>query len=287
MQNKHLNLKIGEPFFHTKTASNEIKIITRTLENNTHEVIEDAKLKRITSWRKSEIKFKKSLILNIITFGIVHIISLFYPNIYIKLYCIPSPVKECDFFLVENIYGKLTLCERIYKKNKNNNNTIKEKVSQLNINNNKFAYNDIIKNVTYSFEYNSCFYEYDEKNNEVIPIYMNLSKLMNKDIFNYFSDGLSSEALVKLFRDKFGKNEYKLNIKLLYLFFMKNQIPSLAIVIIIGFIEFICLKNYLIMIIKLFLAIGILIIQLIYIKIAFMNKYSNDFTLDGKNNKSE
>ena len=86
MQNKHLNIKIGEPFFHSKTVSNEIKIITRTLENNSHEVIEDTKLKRITSWRKSEIKFKKSLILNIITFWIVHIISLFFPNIYILNY---------------------------------------------------------------------------------------------------------------------------------------------------------------------------------------------------------
>ena len=34
---------------------NEIEIIRRTLENNTHEVIEDTKLKRITSWRKSRI----------------------------------------------------------------------------------------------------------------------------------------------------------------------------------------------------------------------------------------
>ena len=35
---------------------------------------------------------------------------------------------------------------------------------------------------------------------------MNLSKMMNKDIFNYFSDGLPSMALVKLFAEKFGKN---------------------------------------------------------------------------------
>ena len=35
-----------------KKESNEINIIRRTLENNTHEVIEDTKLKRITSWTK-------------------------------------------------------------------------------------------------------------------------------------------------------------------------------------------------------------------------------------------
>ena len=33
-----------------KRDSNEIDIKRRTLENNTHEVIEDTKIKRVTSW---------------------------------------------------------------------------------------------------------------------------------------------------------------------------------------------------------------------------------------------
>ena len=289
MYNKKSNLKNSKTFFRNESASNEIKIIKRTLEDNTHDVIEDTKLKRITSWRKSDIKFKKSLILNIFSLGILHIISLFFPNIYIKLYCIPWPVKECDFFLVKNIYGKLTLCERIYRKNKNsnlkNNNLIKENGSQSNTDYNKTKFNNIINNVIHSFEYKSCLYEYDEQNNVIFPIYMNLSKMMNKDIFNYFNECLSSETLVKLFRERYGKNEYKLNIKLFYLFFLKSQIPSLVIVIIIGFIEYICLKNYLIMLIKIFFTLVIISIQLIIIKVSFLNKYTNDFTLDGINNK--
>ena len=79
---------------------NEIKFSKRTLQNFTHEVLEDIKLKTITSWRKSQSKFLKSLIFNILTFGILHIISLYYPKLYIKLYCNPWPGKECDFFLV-------------------------------------------------------------------------------------------------------------------------------------------------------------------------------------------
>ena len=82
---KKLNVKNTSLEFRNNLDSNEIKIIRRTLENNTHEVIEDAKIKRITSWRKSEVKFKKNLIFNILSFGIVHLISLFYPNIYIKI----------------------------------------------------------------------------------------------------------------------------------------------------------------------------------------------------------
>ena len=101
-----------------KVKENQIKVnfVKRTLENNTHEVIQDTKLKNITSWRKSQKKFLCNLIYNILSFGILHIISLFYPNLYLKLNCNPWPPKECDFFLVENIYGELTLCTKIHKK---------------------------------------------------------------------------------------------------------------------------------------------------------------------------
>ena len=90
--------------------SNEIKLIRRTLENNTHEVYEDLKIKKITSWRKSQNKFLKNLIYNILSFGILHLFSLCYPRLYLKLYCNPWPAKECDYFLVENIYGEAILC---------------------------------------------------------------------------------------------------------------------------------------------------------------------------------
>ena len=49
-------------------GTNEIEIRRRTLENYTHEVIEDAKLKRITSWRKSQSKYLKNLFYNIVSF---------------------------------------------------------------------------------------------------------------------------------------------------------------------------------------------------------------------------
>ena len=284
---KKVNLKISNSILNNEYASNEINIMRRTLENNTHEVFEDKRLKRITSWRKSNVKFKRSLIFNLLSFGILHIVSLFYPNLYIKLYCIPWPAKECDYFLVENIYGKLTLCKRIFKKNKNyisnDYGIIKENDSQLN--NINSEYNNIIKNVTYSFEYKSCIYEYEEKNNEIRPIYMNLSKMTNKNIFNYFSEGLYSQRLVDLYRERYGKNEYKLDLKLIYLFFLKSQIPSLAIVIIIGCIEGISYDDYVIMLIKIFVAIGIIVIELIITKISFINKYKNEFTLDGQKKK--
>ena len=120
---KKQNPKIKEEI-KTEEDIYNIKIFRRTLENNTHEVLEDTKLKSITCWRKSKAKFLKSLIFNIFTLGIIHIFSLYYPKLYIKLYCNPWPPKECDFFLVENIYGQFTLCTKIYKKNKNKDDII-------------------------------------------------------------------------------------------------------------------------------------------------------------------
>ena len=86
---------------------NKINLIKRTLKNNTHIVLEDTRLKNITSWRKSQTKFMQNLVFNILSCGILHIISLYYPKLYLKLYCNPWPPKECDYFLVENIYGQI------------------------------------------------------------------------------------------------------------------------------------------------------------------------------------
>ena len=68
-----------------KINLNEIKLIQRTIINNTHEVLEDKRIKSITSWRKSKTKFYQILIFNILSFGILHLISLHYPYLYIKL----------------------------------------------------------------------------------------------------------------------------------------------------------------------------------------------------------
>ena len=167
-----------------------IKIFRRTSENNTHEVIEDTKIKKVTSWRKSKTKFFQSLIFNFLSFGIVHLISLFYPNLYIKLYCNRRKPKECDYFLVEDIYGNLTLCKKIFKKDKtpkkmrySSDNSKEVIISSSLANYNGNSWKNFTKNLTYSFKYRSVTYEYNEKSNEIIPVYMNLLNLKCKDIF--------------------------------------------------------------------------------------------------------
>lgn len=263
---------------------NEIKVFKRTIENNTHEVFLDAKLKSITSWRKSNSKFLKSLTLNILSLGIIHIISLYYPNLYIKLYCNPWPANECDFFLVENIYGKFTLCTKIHKKNKNKTNNSNSDISQKDIHSSSININKKLeyyftKNLTYSFVYKSMTYEYNEITNEINPVYLDLSKMTNREIFISFGDGLTNENLVKKLTDRYGKNEYYMNLNLLNLYFKKVEFPSFIIVLIIGAFEFF-LKDYVSFAIKYALVLGIFFFDYLIVKKLTSNIYNKNYALD-------
>ena len=263
-----------------------IKIFRRTLENYTHEVIEDNKIKKITSWRKSKSKFLQSLILNIFTLGILHILSLIYPNLYIKLYCNRRKPKECDFFLVEDIYGNLTLCKKIYKKDKTQKNSFTSASTKEEIINSSFSNikKSLTKNLTYSFKYKSITYEYDEKTNEIKPVYMDLLDLTNKDIFHYFSEGLSSEDTVKLFQNRYGKNEYVLNLKISSLYLIRIELPHLIFIIIIGIIELV-LGDLISFITKITFIAIIMIAGYITFKKNILEPYKNEYTLDGEKHK--
>ena len=84
--------------------NSEINFIKRTIDNYTHEDISDKKIKKITTWRKSKKKFLSVLILNLLTLGILHLVSKCYPKLYLKLYCNICSPQNSDFFLVEDIY---------------------------------------------------------------------------------------------------------------------------------------------------------------------------------------
>ena len=269
-----------------------IKIIRRTLENNTHEVLEDTKIKRITSWRKSKRKFFQSLIFNLLSLGIIHIISLFYPSLYIKLYCNQRKPKECDFFLVEDIYGYLTLCKKIYKKDKTPSgiNFSSDNTKEAIMSSSMSHYNDnnlrkyLTKNLTYSFVYKGVTYEYDENKNEIIAVYLNLLNFTCKDIFHYFSDGLSSENLVKIFLNRYGKNEYILNFRMIYLYLLRVELPYIIFVLIVGVVE-LCLYDYISFFAKLIIIFIVIAAVLINLKINIYDKYVNEYTLDGDKNE--
>ena len=289
MSQKHHTTNKVEIMKEEKKESNEINIIRRTLENNTHEVIEDTKLKRITSWRKSKAKFLNNLIYNILSLGLLHLISLFYPNLYIKLYCNPWPAKECDFFLVEDIYGYCSLCIKIHKKVNNNNinfssdNKKDDISSSLSNANTKPEYN-IKRNLTYSFTYKSITYEYNEETNVITPVYMNLSKMTNKGILTYFSEGLFNENLVKLFKERYGRNEYRIDTGISFLYFKRIELPSFIIILFIGVVEII-LGDYFSFFIKTGVISFVFIIEYLNMKNNIFDKYKKEYTIDGESRK--
>ena len=268
------------------SISNEIKLLRRNLDNNTHEVYEDLNIKKITSWRKSQNKFMKNLIFNILSFGILHLISLIFPRLYIKLYCNPRPVKECDYFLVENIYGKAILCPVKRRKDKiiANKFSIINNKGLIDDNNINTDYNNNIKNLKFYFQYKSIAYEYDENKNVIIPMYMDLSQMTNQEIINYFSEGLSTKQIIENFTERYGKNEYNLNIRLYLIFFLKRQIPTYVIILLIEFIEYVLLNNYANFLFKCII-IGILLAGQIYYMKKNFNIYKNEYSLDGNQKK--
>ena len=268
---------------------NNIKLIKRTLKNNTHLVIEDTRLKSITSWRKSQTKFLQNLIFNFFSFGILHLVSLHYPKLYLKLYCNPWPPKECDFFLIENIYGNFTLCPKIYKKSKKSHNINNIGISKDNSTSSLLGLNYkmeqyISRNLTYSFKYKSVTYEYNEETNDIRPVYLDLSKMTNKAIFNYFSEGLSSENIIKKFEDRYGKNEYYINLRLPYFYFKKIEILYFVFIIALQAVKLVY-KDNILFIIFLGTSIVLVIMELILNKIMIHDLYKKEFTLDGESHK--
>ena len=269
---------------------NNIKFIKRTLKNNTHQVIEDTRLKSITSWRKSQTKFLQNLIFNLLSFGILHLVSLFYPKLYLKLYCNPWPPKECDYFLVENIYGNFTLCPKIYKKSKKSQNTSynydfsKENPSSSLVGMNYKMEHFITRNLTYSFKYKSVTYEYNEETNEISPVYLDLSRMTNKGIFNFFGEGLSTESILKKFEERYGKNEYIINLKLPYFYFKKIEILYFIFIIILQAIKLI-FNDETLFIIFLAMCGALVVLELILNKIMIHDLFEKEYTLDGESTK--
>ena len=303
MNDLDINKRKNNPISKDK---DEINIFKRTIDNYTHEDINDKRIKKITSWRKSQKKFLSALFLNFITLGILHLISKCYPRLYLKLYCNICHPKNSDFFLVEDIYGQFKLCQtKTTKRNlsfvdiQNNSYDELSKLymylySSLNLklplgNDTSHPPNDQYININnskiISFEYNSKVYEYDEAQNIIIPIYLNLQGKTNKFIIHIFQEGLSSENIAKIIEDRYGRNEYKLNLNLPYLYFQKVEKKLLIYSIICGTFEVVIRDG-----VSASFLLTIVIIYFVIRKIflyKLLNKYnSKDFTLDGeKENK--
>ena len=199
----------------------EIRIIKRTKDIFSHDSFIDDSIINVTSWRKSKTKFRYVLVFNILSFGILHILSRMYPTIYLKLYCKPSLPLKSDFFLIENKFGKKILCSLLIKKVKSKTNKISNNKLNNNINQ-SIIYNQII-----FLEYNHTKYKYNEKINAIVPIYYNLAKTNNKNIVNILSDGLKDIEHVNKHIEKYGYNTFNFKTNIIYASFIYIELPNM------------------------------------------------------------
>ena len=210
------------------------KIFKRTSENYTHDVITDAKIKWVTAYRKSKFKFRINIFLNILTFGMIYILSKFFPKLYLKFYCNESSPSNSDYFLVEDENNNITLCETEHKK---------ILIKKLSTNNTSILNNSKEKTIhckntqTILFEYNRNKYEYDEKENSLMPIFFDLSGMTNKKILEYYTEGISSRITYKSLLDKYGQNIMRIDVLTLVFFaFVRLYSPQVIISFLSGII---------------------------------------------------
>ena len=243
---------------------NELKVQQRSIENYTHFVDTDFKIKTVTSWRRSSAKFKISLIFNIFTFGIIHLISIFKPKLFIKLYCNKSHPINSDYFLIEDTYGYYTLCKRIFNKNLNAG-----KKSSTSSYDNFFSPSHIDKSNNNKrwllFEYNHIKYEYDGQTKMLIPVYFNLNKKTNKFIFNHYGDGLTSETKVKNKFEKYGKNTVKMELDFITICLRKLEIHNI-ILSVVSLTLLIIFQEYI-------FGLGLLVMLSIIVGVKILHKY--------------
>ena len=262
-------MKKGKIILNEKNVS-KIEIIRRTNKNYTHIVNNDSTIISVTPWRKSKLKFRINLITNILTFGILHIISLFKPKLYIKIYCKESLPTNSDFFLIEDCYQNFTLCKTIY---------CKSSKRKLSYSSNSQSEERII-NVSIFFIYNSMKYKYDKDINSIIPVYFDLSKYKNSFIHNFFNEGINNIEKYKSQVEKFGQNIMDLKNKLLYENFIKKDLPHCISVFISGgicFISGVSIFGALLM----FLSVIVILMKLVYRYIRFYKILGHDYSLDG------
>ena len=260
---------------------NEIELIRRTKDNYTHNVFEDLIIEEITTWKTSQKKIGNYYLYNILSFGIIYIVTKFKPLLFIKLYCIPSAPKEAEYFLVKNIYGEYKLCIKQNKKiiQMQDNHNISEDISNQHIlgitTNNNPNVND---QLLIGFDYNSKFYEYNEILNKIMPMYFNLTYLSNRKIYQLFSDGLSSENKVKRYKERYGLNIYPFNIRLVSYYYLRVELVMFIISFIILFLEALAGDRFYFLV-SLVCIVIISVYQLIVLKKLSLD---DEYTLDGE-----
>ena len=91
----------------------EVGLYSRLISkrNTTHDNLVDMSIEKITLWKIDSKKRICEIILYIISFGIIFILELLFPQIIYKLRCLPAYIDDAEYVQVLNKKGKSKLIE--------------------------------------------------------------------------------------------------------------------------------------------------------------------------------
>ena len=113
----------------------EVGLYSRLISkrNTTHDNLVDMSIEKITLWKIDSKKRICEIILYIISFGIIFILELLFPQIIYKLRCLPAYIDDAEYVQVLNKKGK----SKLIKLNKINHGGKDIELQNLEINKDK------------------------------------------------------------------------------------------------------------------------------------------------------
>jgi hypothetical protein len=153
----------------------------------------------------------------VLTFGILYILAIFFPRLYISLNCKAASIFDADYFLIiaeENTsFIRKVIKENFFKKNSLITTDL-PKVSKENIA--QCIFGDEIdnrdeKSIILYFRHNK--YIFIESENCLSTVKFDLVKFKNREIHSYFGKGLKDISSYNYMLNKFGPNEIAMKSK--------------------------------------------------------------------------
>lgn len=208
-------------------------IIKKNINNSTHVSYIDCSIKYVLAFKQLKYQLYIKIVLYCLTIGLIHILFVNYPNMYINLLLSEADnVFESTVLIVidstdkkhfvyprtENFYQTNYLLTQIINNKNNNYKPImsKEKLSRSNYKG-EDIYNLRQYSITFYFLGNK--YVYKEDTEEFVSNYFDICKYTNNEIYCNFEKGIPSIFEYNYLLNKFGLNtidSYSSNLNLMF-----------------------------------------------------------------------
>ena len=208
-------------------------ITKRTEFISTHKSITDQRIRKIIPYKKLTCSRNIEIFLNIISFGLMHIIFSLFNKAYISIF-----LKECQSIysannlVVEDWDNRLYIIQPKHENFMSCNQTLSYLVPDSSYKRSKIAldksiyigddfYNTNSTNFTFQFENNK--YVFIDETQTFYPIHFDIVKFKNNEIHEFFKNGIKNVLEYNYLLNKYGKNYvFQINQSFVGLLFTKS-----------------------------------------------------------------